>query len=214
MMISRCFVRFSRFAVVAIATTLTSLVACSGGPPGTNCAPPAILTADACTSCITGACQTTLTAACDTGGAFSSCYCTCAQNGGSDASCALSCSSSSCQGTAATCISTALAGGGSCATACATSGGPGGGVAACQVADGCAELKDLTPAGVTSANTNCPKSGGTVVSSCPVTGLLGCCKQAPVATGDYLETCFYSGNAMDLQSECTGPLKGAWVSTP
>ena len=62
--------------------------------------------------------------ACDSTGAFSTCYCSCTATGATDTSCALSCASSSCETTAATCITGSIDTGGACATAC---GAPPGG---------------------------------------------------------------------------------------
>ncbi len=55
----------------------------------------------------------------------------------------------------------------------------------------------------------CANSGGTVVASCPATGLVGCCTivEANLET----ETCAYSGIASEVRSECG---TGTWSTTP
>lgn len=55
----------------------------------------------------------------------------------------------------------------------------------------------------------CTNLKGTQVASCPTTGLVGCCTIAQVTT----ETCYYKGQAANLQSTCTSN-GGTWATSP
>lgn len=59
---------------------------------------------------------------------------------------------------------------------------------------------------------DCTNQGGTVVSACPATGLVGCCTQYESAAGATveIETCAYSGTASALKTQCSG----TWSTSP
>ena len=59
---------------------------------------------------------------------------------------------------------------------------------------------------------DCTKNGGTLVSSCPTSGVIGCCTQSDSAVGTTveIETCSYSGTASALKAQCSG----TWSTTP
>ncbi|MEO6952769.1 MAG: hypothetical protein ABI321_13260 [Polyangia bacterium] len=60
-------------------------------------------------------------------------------------------------------------------------------------------------------DSSCKSVNGTVASSCPTSGLDGCCHVA--ANGVKSETCFYQNNAADEQSSCVSN-GDTWTTTP
>ena len=95
-------------------------------------------------------------------------------------------------------------------------GGSNGSQVACVTTSpngtmGCTLLLDLSPAGVTDATNNCK---GTVASSCPTAGLIGCCDIPSAGSGSVpSEICSYSGTAASLESNCTSVFKGTWSTS-
>lgn len=104
---------------------LAAVVACSNKSPGASCPSPTFLASGACGSCISAACKASVDTACNAGGAFSNCFCSCTSGGQTPEACTLSCASSSCEKAVASCVLTSLTSGGCGRTCGATkTGGP------------------------------------------------------------------------------------------
>ena len=189
------------------------VIACSSSTNPTCSSPPFLSTA--CTTCLASACQAD-TQACNENNAFTDCYCSCAGNGGSVASCTQSCASSSCQAAVTSCIQTNIVSGGACASACSTGSGPGpdaGGTGwvSCYSPNtgstpGCA-MALLNPSGQTSFNNTCTSNGETPGTTCPTSGLAGCCVLSASAT------CAYGTQGPDVQAACA-QMGGTYQTTP
>jgi hypothetical protein len=108
------------------------------------------------------------------------------------------------------------------AIACSSGGGggPGGGGSGNQVAcvitvdggalEGCTILEDLNAQAQTEATTNCK---GTVATTCPTAGLVGCCKIPSAGAGSVpSEQCWYVGTASTYTSVCSS-LNGTWSTS-
>jgi hypothetical protein len=115
----------SRFAGVFLGgfvALVASPLSCSSGGQGTSCGSPPFLTADACATCLTTTCMVSVGAACNAGGAFSTCYCSCTAAGGTLEACTRSCATSACETTAASCVENNLRSSGACASSCGLGG--------------------------------------------------------------------------------------------
>ncbi|MGO8994454.1 MAG: hypothetical protein ACLQVI_14140 [Polyangiaceae bacterium] len=71
----------------------------------------------------------------------------------------------------------------------------------------CLIQKDVATAEQSTLQNECTSNGGTSASSCPTTGLVGCCTQPE--ENFTLETCYYAGTASQLKTECSG----TWTTT-
>ncbi len=84
-------------------------------------------------------------------------------------------------------------------------------IAASQTSDqGCLMYTGVASSSVSSAESACTSSGGTVVSSCPTANLVGCCTTTAASYTD--EACYYgSGTASTYESACTSA-SGTWAT--
>lgn len=102
--------------------------------------------------------------------------------------------------------------------AIACGGGGGGGALFCTFSTGgtqsCAGYSGLTGAERTAEETACKDESGTTASSCPSSGLVGCCTTKASGSGQTFttEACYYAGTAADLQSACTSA-NGTWSTS-
>jgi hypothetical protein len=74
----------------------------------------------------------------------------------------------------------------------------------------CIILLNVPSAQVSAEDQACTNQGGTTVSSCPSSGLVGCC--TIVIGGLSTEQCVYFGTASDEQSSCT-QTGGTWSTS-
>jgi len=109
-------------------------------------------------------------------------------------------------------------GSGSGGTDGGSSGGSNGAQVACVIdgksggTEGCTLLEDLSAQAVTDATNNCK---GTVATTCPTAGLVGCCSIPPATAGSVpSEQCWYTGTAATYTSLCANQLHGTWSTSP
>jgi hypothetical protein len=74
----------------------------------------------------------------------------------------------------------------------------------------CIIFSNLTSAELSAADQSCTSQGGTTVSSCPSSGVVGCCTM--VNSGISAEECLYFGTASADQSQCTQS-GGTWSTS-
>ena len=86
----------------------------------------------------------------------------------------------------------------------------------CAVHTGSTETSCVTTSNVPTseegtAQNECTGNGGTLASSCPTSGVVGCCTQTEtsVAANVTAQTCFYEGSASALKSQCGS---GTWTT--